>query len=86
MKRTEEVTGTKDWHKNKDKTTHPYRTYYKNVLKPGEKSKSLFTRVSIADDADDIVLEGFDIYVYAESVQSESGKSSEEMWDYFENK
>ena len=60
--------------------------YYKNVLKPGEKSKSLFTRVSIADDADDIVLEGFDIYVYAESVQSESGKSSEEMWNYFENK
>ena len=33
LKRTEEVTGTKDWHKNKDKTTHPYRTYYKNVLK-----------------------------------------------------
>ena len=32
LKRTEEVTGTKDWHKNKDKTTHPYRTYYKNVL------------------------------------------------------
>ena len=60
--------------------------YYKNVLKPGEKSKSLFTKVSIADDVDDIVLEGFDIYVYAESVQSESGKSSEEMWNYFENK
>lgn len=33
LKRTEEVTGETDWHKNKDKTTHPYRTYYKNVLK-----------------------------------------------------
>ena len=33
LKKTEEVTGEKDWHKNKDKTTHPYRTYYKNVLK-----------------------------------------------------
>ena len=32
LKKTEEVTGEKDWHKNKDKTTHPYRTYYKNVL------------------------------------------------------
>ena len=33
LKRAEEVTGEKDWHKNKDKTTHPYRTYYKNILK-----------------------------------------------------
>lgn len=33
LKKMEEVTGEKDWHKNKDKTTHPYRTYYKNVLK-----------------------------------------------------
>lgn len=60
--------------------------YYKNVLKPGERSKSLFTTVTVAQDADDIVLDGFDIYVYAESVQTEDGKSSDEMWNYFKNK
>lgn len=60
--------------------------YYKYALKPGEKSKSLFTTVTVAQDADDIVLDGFDIYVYAESVQTEDGKSSEEMWNYFKNK
>lgn len=27
------VTGERDWHKNPDKTAHPYRTYYKNELK-----------------------------------------------------
>lgn len=27
------VTGDGDWHKHIDKSTHPYRTYYKNVLK-----------------------------------------------------
>ena len=27
------VTGTEDWHKHPDKSAHPYRTYYKNVLK-----------------------------------------------------
>lgn len=27
------VTGDGDWHKHIDKSAHPYRTYYKNVLK-----------------------------------------------------
>lgn len=54
--------------------------YYKTALKPGEKSKSLFTTVKIAEDADDIVLDGFDIYVYAESIQTVEGKTMEEMW------
>lgn len=27
------VTGDSDWHKHIDKSAHPYRTYYKNVLK-----------------------------------------------------
>lgn len=27
------VTGDGDWHKHEDKSAHPYRTYYKNVLK-----------------------------------------------------
>lgn len=33
MKREAFVTGDGDWHKHIDKSTHPYRTYYKNVLK-----------------------------------------------------
>lgn len=28
-----DVTGSGDWHKHIDKAAHPYRTYYKNVLK-----------------------------------------------------
>lgn len=57
--------------------------YYKNVLKPGESTEKLFTTVSIAEDADDLILDGFDIYVYAESVQTIEGKSMEEVWNYF---
>lgn len=30
---TRAVTGEDDWHKKEGKVTHPYRTYYKNVLK-----------------------------------------------------
>lgn len=57
--------------------------YYKKILKPGENTKPLFTTVIIAGDADNIVLEGFDIYVYAESVQTIEGKSMQELWNYF---
>ena len=28
-----DVTGSGNWHKHIDKAAHPYRTYYKNVLK-----------------------------------------------------
>ncbi len=31
--REKNVDNRKDWHKNADKTAHPYRTYYKNELK-----------------------------------------------------
>ena len=57
--------------------------YYKKILKSGENSKPLFTTVTISGDADNVVLEGFDIYVYAESVQTIEGKSMQELWNYF---
>ena len=57
--------------------------YYKKILKPGESSEKLFTKVSISADADDLVLDGFDIFVYAESVQTIDGKSMNEVWNYF---
>lgn len=57
--------------------------YYKESILPGERTESLFTTVSIAEDADDIVLDGFDIYVYAESVQVVLGKTMDEVWDNF---
>lgn len=59
--------------------------YYKVPIGKGERTASLFTTVSIAQDADDIILDGFDIYVYAESVQIVEGKTMEEMWNYFKN-
>ena len=59
--------------------------YYNQVIRPGERTNSLFTTVSIAEDADDIVLDGFDIYVYAESVETVPGKSMEETWSYHNN-
>ena len=33
MQRRVAVSGEKDWHKHKDKSSHPYRTYYKNECK-----------------------------------------------------
>ncbi len=33
MERKAFVTGDGDWHKHIDKSAHPYRTYYKNILK-----------------------------------------------------
>ena len=58
--------------------------YYKNAITPGERTVPLFTTVSIDDNADDRVLDGFDVYVYAESVQKVDGKTMQETWDYFE--
>lgn len=57
--------------------------YYKAPVTVGGRTESLFTTVSVAQDADDIVLDGFDIYVYAESVQIVEGKTMEECWNYF---
>lgn len=57
--------------------------YYKEAIFPSARTESLFTTVSIAENADDIVLDGFDIYVYAESVQVVDGKTMEEVWNNF---
>ena len=59
--------------------------YYKYLIKPGESTSALFTTVSIAEDAEDIIFDGFDIYVYAESVQSVDGLSMDEVWGYFDS-
>lgn len=55
--------------------------YYNNLVRPGESTTPLFTTVSISPDADDIVLDGFDIYVYGESIQTIEGKTMEEAWN-----
>ena len=57
--------------------------YYKNELKPGEKTEDLFTTVEISETADDLILDGFDIYLYAESVQTVKDKTMSEVWNYF---
>jgi len=59
--------------------------YYKKALKPNENTKSIFTTVQILDTADDLVLEGFDIYIYAESIQTVKNKGIMETWSYFNN-
>ena len=57
--------------------------YYKEAITPGDSTEPLFTTVTIASNADNIVLEGFDIYVYAESVQTVENKNMMEVWNYF---
>lgn len=47
-----DVTGGGDWHKHKDKSAHPYRTYYKNILK-----KTVFTL--LRDFPGDMLPKGF---------------------------
>lgn len=59
--------------------------YYQKAIKPGETTPSLFTEVHIKEDAGDEIQDGFDIYVYAESVQVVDGKNMDEVWDYFKN-
>lgn len=59
--------------------------YYKEPLKENDSTVPLFTKVTIKPEADDIVLDGFDIYVYAESVQVVDGMTMEDTWDYFKN-
>ena len=58
--------------------------YYNQAISPGQETSKLFTTVTISDEADDRVLDGFDIYVYAESVQTIEGKTMQETWNYFE--
>ena len=53
--------------------------YYKHVLNPNEQTPPLFNTVKIADDADETVQNGFDIYVYAESIQAVGDDATEDI-------
>lgn len=55
--------------------------YYKYTLEPGDTTESLFTKVVVKEDADDIVLDGFEIYVYAESIQTVEGQTMQQLWN-----
>lgn len=57
--------------------------YYKYILKPGDSTKPIFTTIDVKEEANDIVLDGFDIYIYAESVQTVEGKNINDVWKYF---
>lgn len=47
--------------------------YYSSVLPAGATTESLFTEVKVSDDADAESIKGFEIYVYAESINVEAG-------------
>lgn len=47
--------------------------YYSRALSSGESTDNLFTEVSISQNASAQELKGFEIYVYAESINVESG-------------
>ena len=55
--------------------------YYNEVLEPGEVTEPLFTTVTISSEAPDLVLDGYDIFVYAESVQTVEGQTADQIWN-----
>lgn len=67
---------TDDWTKKADGYW-----YYKEAIGPAMSTSPLFTTVTIAADAPDLVLDGYDIFVYAESVQTVDGKTADEIWN-----
>lgn len=50
--------------------------YYSSVLPAGETTESLFTEIKVSDEADAEKIKGFEIYVYAESINVEAGDFS----------
>lgn len=67
---------TEDWEKKSDGYW-----YYKEAIGPTMSTTPLFTTVTIADEAPDLVLDGYDIFVYAESVQTVDGKTADQIWN-----
>lgn len=67
---------TDDWTKKADGYW-----YYKEAIGPTMSTSPLFTTVTIAEDAPDLVLDGYDIFVYAESVQTVDGKTADQIWN-----
>jgi len=68
--------------------------YYNNILQPGQTTEKLFTTVRILpkqgeqsgqENEEDLVLEGFDIYVFAEAIQTVPNMEMSDVWNYFNN-
>lgn len=68
--------------------------YYNNILQPGQTTEKLFTTIRILpkqgeqsgqENEKDLVLEGFDIYVFAEAVQTVQDMEMSDVWNYFNN-
>lgn len=57
--------------------------YYNEKLSPGNNTTPIFTTISISENAEDFVLEGFEIYTCAEAVQTIQNKSMADVWSYF---
>lgn len=47
--------------------------YYNGVLASGQTTSNLFSNVSIGQNADNKELKGFEIFIYAESINKEAG-------------
>lgn len=47
--------------------------YYRNVLQAGGTTENLFSHVRIADNVEQEKLKGFEIIIYAESINAETG-------------
>lgn len=57
-----------DWQQNDDGYY-----YYNGVLASGQTTANLFSEVSIDQNADNEELKGFEIFIYAESINKEAG-------------
>ena len=57
--------------------------YYKEILKSGETTPSLFTTVSLSDSITAEEIKDFDILVYTESYQSEGFTDYASAWEYY---
>ena len=51
----------------------PMGLHYENVLKPGEETADLFEEVSALQSADVEKLKNFELIVYGEAINAESG-------------
>ena len=58
--------------------------YYKNVLKQGEKSPSLFTTVTLSEAIKAEEIKDFDILIYAESFQASGFDDYKDAWKYYQ--
>lgn len=57
--------------------------YYKEILESGDRSPSLFTKVSISEDIPANEIKEFDILVYVESYQSAGFDNYRDAWAHY---